>query len=176
MLFFGSSNGFLIAYMSWQFCGNHEYPEPVTDRLVDFAVKTKWGYMDYVEMMFGIYCNEKFELCEPEFQVSEDDRYGRGQSRRLTPLFSLHTVYRPCIGRWCWRSSRTLRLLVRRLPLLPYSTTPPSYTLQRYFLESFAKNIGMVKVETEHTSCTTNFSCHWPKTFTASVRSARGTI
>lgn len=40
------------------------------DRLVDFAVKTKWGYMNFEEMLFGIYCIKKFELCEPEFQVT----------------------------------------------------------------------------------------------------------
>lgn len=52
-----------------QWCGKIESWDQATVRLLAFTRNTSWRYMNYTEMLFGIYCNKNFELCEEEFQV-----------------------------------------------------------------------------------------------------------
>lgn len=53
-----------------QWCGNYYFPESAPSRLLEFARNTKWGYMTYAEMMFGIHCRPGFLYCEKQFEVS----------------------------------------------------------------------------------------------------------
>ncbi|CAM9632784.1 unnamed protein product [Scytosiphon promiscuus] len=80
-----------------KWCGNRFYPESASSRLLDFAKNTKWAYMTYAEMMFGIHCKPGFVYCEKKYQVKKipsgiGTRKGRQALTQMKEMLSNYTA------------------------------------------------------------------------------------